>query len=134
MKKEMDGWKFVQTKFARSLVCRVNVLIFHWWERKRWTKICSKELPVHLCVRLMFWFFTDDKRNGWMKICSNEICPLIRSNKGSPLSSSVRFFGPSTQAYSQVLGPKNIAIIVYKILLHTNTNIPNGRRCLSCSA
>jgi hypothetical protein len=30
---------------------------------------------------------------------------------------------------------KNMAIILYKILLHTNTNIPNGRRrCLSCSA
>jgi len=79
--------------------------------------------------------FIDEERNGWMKICSNEIvCSLGQTTAALSARLCVSLV-PVLKLYSQVLGPKNMAIIVYKILLHTNTtNIPNGRRCLSCSA
>jgi hypothetical protein len=84
---------------ARSLVCKVDVVIFHWW-RKKWM---------------------DEKLFKWN-------CPFIRSNKGQhSQASSVCFFGPSAQAYTAKCW--DMAMILYKILLHTNTNnILNGKK------
>ncbi len=72
-KKEMD--KNLFKCIARSLVCKVDVLIFHWW-RKKWM---------------------DENLFKWN-------CVFIRSNNGSPLSSSLCFFGPSAQALQPSAG------------------------------
>jgi hypothetical protein len=59
---------------ARSLVCKVIVVVFHWW-RKKWMdeNLFKWICPFISAVRLMFWFFIDEERNGWMNFFWNEL-------------------------------------------------------------